>query len=232
MTLCLQMIIVLQTEIPDSDYDEAKLKYDQLLNLSDDDPNKIYNFKGWLKYYNMIDCKPLNEAITNSFNKFWECFKIDANLYLSLPSMAFKAMFNLSDKSMPAVVTFNKANDEVRQLFRNWVVGGMCNVYRRDLNLTPDDSPRNSKFAPNGQPFRAGHGVDFNGMYNGCQAENLPTTPGIRWLKEGSKYKKSIMASGTSLAAQKWLYYIQETDLAKDDAGNKISINIPSTLTR
>ena len=204
------MIIFLQTEIPDSDYDEAKLKYDQLLNLSDDDPNKIYNFKGWLKYYNMIDCKPLNEAITNSFNKFWECFKIDANLYLSLPSMAFKAMFNLSDKSMPAVVTFNKANDEVRQLFRNWVVGGMCNVYRRDLNLTPDDSPRNSKFAPNGQPFRAGHGVDFNGMYNGCQAENLPTTPGIRWLKEGSKYKKSIMASGTSLAAQKWLYYMQE----------------------
>ena len=172
----------------------------------------------------MIDCRPLNEAITNSFNKFYECFKIDANLYLSLPSMAFKAMFNLSDKSMPAVVTFNKANDEVRQLFRNWVVGGMCNVYRRDLNLTPDDSPRNSKFAPNGQPFRAGHGIDFNGMYNGCQAENLPTTPGIRWLKEGSKYRKSIMASGTSLAAQKWLYYMQETDLAKDNSGKKIQI--------
>ena len=172
----------------------------------------------------MIDCKPLNEAICNSFDKFWECFKIDANLHLSLPSMAFKAMCNLSDKAMPCVVSFNKANDEVRQLFRNSVVGGMCNVYRRDLNLTDEESPKNSKIAPNGHPFVAGISFDFNGMYNGCQAENQPTTPGIRWIKEGNGYRKSIMTNGTSLAAQKWLYYIQETDLAKDGTGKKIQI--------
>ena len=195
-----------------------------MINLSDDDPNKISNFKGWLKYYNMIDCGPLNEAITNSFNKFWECFHIDANLYLSLPSMAFKAMFNLSDKSMPAVVSFNQTNDEVRQLFRDSVVGGMCNVFRRDLNLTSDDSPINSKIAPNGHPFAAGSSYDFNGMYCGCEAEHQPTTPGIRWLKNGSKYRKSVMISGTSLAAQKWLYYIQETDFARDKSGAKIQI--------
>ena len=32
------------------------------------------------------------------------------------------------------------------------------------------------------------------------------------------------MTSGTSLAAQQWLYYMQEQDLAKDDNGNKIQI--------
>ena len=194
------------------------------MNLPEDDPNKIFNFKGWLKYYNMLDCRPLNQAISNSFTKFWECFRIDANIFLSLPSMAFKAMFNLSDKTKPAVVTFNQANDEVRQLFRDWVVGGMCNVYARDLNLTPDDSAENSKIAPNGLPFKAGVSFDFNAMYTGCEAENQPTTPGIRWLKQGSKYNKSIMTSGTSLAAQQWLYYLQETDFAKDDHGNKIQI--------
>ena len=172
----------------------------------------------------MIDCKPLIEAITNSFDKFWECFKIDANLHLSLPSMAFKAMFNLSDKSMPCVVSFNEANDAVRLLFRSFVIGGMCNVYRRDLNLTEDESPINSKIAPNGLPFKAGISFDFNGMYNGCQAEVQPTTPGIRWEKVGNRFNKSIMVSGTSLAAQKWLYYIQESDLAKDNNGKKIQI--------
>ena len=172
----------------------------------------------------MIDCKPLNEALTNSFNKFYECFGIDANLYLSLPSMAFKAMFNLSDTTMPCVVTFNEPNDQVRQLFRHWVIGGMCNVYRRDLNLTEDESPTNSKIAPNGEPFTTGISFDFNGMYNGCQAEVQPTTPGIKWVKSGRKFKKSIMASGTSLAAQKWLYFMQESDLVKDADGNKIQI--------
>ena len=32
------------------------------------------------------------------------------------------------------------------------------------------------------------------------------------------------MASGTSLAAQKWLYFMQESDLVKDADGNKIQI--------
>ena len=213
-----------QIAIEDADYDEAKSLFDQFKSLPESHSDHIKDFKGWLKYYNMIDCRPLNEAITNSFNKFYDCFKIDANLHLSLPSMAFKAMFNLSDKSAPCVVSFNKTNDEVRQLFRSSVIGGICNVQRRDLNLTEDDSPRNSKIAPNGEPFKAGISLDFNAMYNGCEAEVQPTTPGIKWIKSGNWYKKSIMASGTSLAAQKWLYFMQESDLAKDSNGNKIQI--------
>ena len=213
-----------QVEIEQSDYDEAKSLYEEFKSLPESHPNHIQNFKGWLKYYNMIDCKPLSEAITNSFDKFYTCFKIDANLHLSLPSMAFKAMFNLSDKDSPCVVSFNEGNDDIRQLFRSAVIGGICNVQRRDLNLTDDESPRNSKIAPNGLRFKAGASFDFNGMYNGCQAEVQPTTPGIRWTKKRNRYRKSIMASGTSLAAQKWLYYMQESDLAKDDMGNKIQI--------
>ena len=172
----------------------------------------------------MIDCKPLNEALTNSFDKFYECFGIDANLYLSLPSMAFKAMFKLSDTTMPCVVSFDQTNDEVRQLFRHWVIGGMCNVYRRDLNLTEDESPVNSKIAPNGKPFKVGISFDFNGMYNGCQAEVQPTSPGVKWSKSGRKFKKKVMTSATSLAAQQWLYFMQESDLLKDEVGQKIQM--------
>ena len=116
-----------QIDIADQDYNDAKTKYDELRNLPEDDPDHISNFKGWLKYYNMIDCKPLIEAITNSFDKFWECFRIDANLHLSLPSMAFKAMLNLSDKTMPCVVSFNEANEEIRQLFKRLQMGSTLN---------------------------------------------------------------------------------------------------------
>ena len=213
-----------QTHIDEDDYNNAKNLYDSFRALPETDPNHISNFKGWLRYYNMIDCKPLNEALTNSFDKFYECFGIDANLFLSLPSMAFKAMFNLSDTTMPCVVSFNQTNDDVRQRFRQWVIGGMCNVYRRDLNLTDDDSPINSKIAPNGKPFVTGISFDFNGMYNGCQAEIQPTSPGVKWEKSGRKFKKNIMTSGTSLAAQQWLYYMQEQDLVKNDNGEKIQI--------
>ena len=60
-------------------------------------------------------------------------------------------------------------------------------------------------------------------MYNGCEAEDQPTTPGVLMKSEGQTFKKSLMTSQTSFVAQQWLYYMQETDLVLNN-GFRIQI--------
>ena len=43
----------------------------------------------WLKYYNLLDCRPLVDAILKSFEKFHEYFGVDPMVNMSLPSIAF-----------------------------------------------------------------------------------------------------------------------------------------------
>ena len=43
------------------------------------------------------------------------------------------------------------------------------------------------------------------------QKLRMPTTPGIRWMKQGNGFVKSSMKSGVSFGAIQWLYYLQAT---------------------
>ena len=60
-------------------------------------------------------------------------------------------------------------------------------------------------------------------MYGWAQAQDMPTTFGIKWIKEGKWFKKSIMTSQTSFLAQQWLYWIQEQPVCYDN-GRKIQL--------
>ena len=79
-----------QSEIDETDYNKAKDEYERRRSLPETDPNHISNFKGWLKYYNECDVMPLVEALSKCFDKFYEYFKVDPLINLSLPSLAFK----------------------------------------------------------------------------------------------------------------------------------------------
>ena len=79
-----------QCEISDDEYNKAKAEYDRRRSLPTNHEDHISNFKGWLRYYNLLDCAPLVQAISICFDKFYEFFGIDPNLHLSLPSIAFK----------------------------------------------------------------------------------------------------------------------------------------------
>ena len=53
--------------------------------------------------------------------------------------------------------------------------------------------------------------LDFNALYGGMQKLKMPTTPGIKWTKDGKWFKKSTMKHDVSLVSLQWLYYIQAT---------------------
>jgi len=72
------------------EYENAKSLFDYRMKLPENNSNKWNNFKDYLEFYNMLDCEPLVEAISNSFAKFYELFELDPMLFMTLPSIAFK----------------------------------------------------------------------------------------------------------------------------------------------
>ena len=152
-----------QIEVNNDDYENAKLEYENRKLLPESDPLHIKNMACWLNHYNSLDVEPLVEAINYSFQKFHELFSVDPNMELSLPTIAFKAMFKLADPSLPKCFTFDAKRDHIRQLHRDNVIGGLSSVYHRHIDLTcSQSSPKNSKIAPNGDPYSHVVFLDFN----------------------------------------------------------------------
>ena len=203
----------------DEEYNEAKSMYDR--NIA---AGNWKNFSDYLQWYNCQDVGPLVIALTNSFDKFFEYFGIDPLIRLSLPSIAFEAMFNTFDQSLPYVASFNKNNDDVRELFRDKVEGGVTNVYHRDIDLMGSDSPESARIAPNGDPYTSVIMSDANSMYLKSQDEDLPLTPGIKWELNGSKFKKTHMSSQISFKALQWIYMEQESSRCVDKQGRRVTI--------
>ena len=208
-----------QCGVSDEEYSEAKLMFDTKM-----ENGEWKNFSDYLKWYNVQDVGPLVVALTNCFDKFYECFQIDAMTRLSLPSIAFEAMFGLFDKSLPYVATFTKKSEHIRKLFRSKVDGGVSNIYHRDIDLMGDDSPYNARFAPNGDPFSSVFFIDCNSMYLWGEDQILPLTPGVEWKLKGKRFEKVHMSSQCSLKAMQWLYSEQESERCRDKNGNKIQM--------
>ena len=208
-----------QCELPEEDYSAAKLIYDTKIQNGE-----WQNFSDYLKWYNLQDVGPLVVAISNCFDKFYEYFQIDGMTRLSLPSIAFQAMFELYDKSLPYVASFTKKSEHIRKLFRSKVDGGVSNIYHRDIDLMDSGSPHNARFAPNGDRYTSCFFIDYNSMYLWSQNQLLPLTPGIEWKLKGQRFEKSHMSSQCSLKAMQWLYSEQESERCRDSQGNKIQM--------
>ena len=195
--------------VDDETYQTAKLEYERRQSLPDDHPDKIHNFLGWLKYYNLLDVSPLLNAIETCFQSFHAYFKSDPMLHFSLPSLAFKAMFSNYDESMPLVFSFN--SQHIRNLFRDNIVGGLTNCFHRHVNLTDSPSPANSKFSPSNHRFTSVSFFDVNSMYLASQLKPMPLTPGLEWTLKKKGFSKKVLMPGVSLKALQWIYYLQAT---------------------
>ena len=79
-----------QSNVSIEEYEESKTEFYRRKGLENDHPDKIHSMKDWLRYYNCLDVKPLVSAMSTSFEKFFHYFKIDPNMHLSLPTLAFK----------------------------------------------------------------------------------------------------------------------------------------------
>ena len=134
------------------------------MELCEGHPEKMYNFKCWLRFYNMLDVTPLVKAIDAAFSKFHQYFHVDPMLFLSLPSLAFKAMFDMFKEDIPYGYSFSNQHDDIRIRFRENVLGGLTNIYHRHFNLYDDNFHPASRYAPNNQKFNFVGFYDFNAM--------------------------------------------------------------------
>ena len=79
-----------QSNVNREEYNDARNEFERRKRLPSNHPEKMNTMKDWLKYYNCLDTQPLVGAMENSFQKFFFYFKVDPNMHLSLPTLAFK----------------------------------------------------------------------------------------------------------------------------------------------
>ena len=107
--------------------------YISRISLPENHPDKWQSMGDYLQWYNTRDVVPLVEALVKCFDSYAEYFHVQPETRLSLPGISFLAMFNLFDQTLPYVSTFanSKNGNEVRELFRKNVLGGLTNVFHR-----------------------------------------------------------------------------------------------------
>ena len=72
---------------------------------------------------------PYLEAKRNAFENFKRYFNINPPMYMSLPSMAIDALFQMYDKKCSPIVTFGPKSTETQQYFRRQINGGLGNSF-------------------------------------------------------------------------------------------------------
>ena len=130
----------------------------------------------WLEFYNRLDVDPLIQAVTKMSEAYYKHFQIDLFSKNSLPAISIDAMFQLHDKTLPYAYTFSE--QKVHEIFKQNVIGGITNVYKKHICLTDRESPRAAKYSPKGHRFTSCLFLDFNSMYLWSQGQHLPLTPG------------------------------------------------------
>ena len=124
-----------QSNIPIDDYEVAKSEYKRRYGLPDGHPDKMTCMLDWLGYYNKLDVQPLVEAMSRSFQCFYQHFEQDANTFMSLPGIASAALYRNFDQSCSYIYSFRKKDNDIRALHRSKIIGGLVNVFHRNVNL-------------------------------------------------------------------------------------------------
>ena len=199
----------------DMSSEKAKTEYNRRLNLPENNVEKIYSMKDWLRIYNLLDVRPFSKAIENCFRSYATHFGVDPIQAYSLPGLAQTAMFKNYDLSAPFCYTIPREEfSDVNNIFRSNVIGGLVNVYRRHASTKEDVRyPFPVSHTDNGRPIKTITFLDFNGMYLSVQKETMPTGPGIVWSRKSeNSWAKNVMVNGHSFIAQQWLTFCQHTD--------------------
>ena len=144
--------------LPEKDlYIKAKTEFYRRKLLPRGHKDKLYSMRGFLRYYNIQDVRPLAFAIINCFESYKRCFDIDPHYELSLPSIALKAMIENFEHTSPLVYTFGERDRSLAKFFRDRIYGGLTNVYHRHIRLydSPEIVPDRAKYSESGHRFTA-----------------------------------------------------------------------------
>ena len=200
-------------ELPDKSlYVKTAREFYRRRLLPKDNPEKFRSMLDFLKYYNSLDVEPLAQALTNCFTCYDKYFDVNPITSLSLPALASSAMYKNFEADAPLFYTFSDDFRDISEIFRKNIFGGLVNVFLRHVTTydLPPPVPAAARYAKNGDPYTCIVSLDFTSMYLFSEMQDMPTSPGLLWLKNDSdSYRKKIMTPGHSLKAQKWLEYMQ-----------------------
>lgn len=115
-----------QRNIEENDYENAQKLFNSKI-----ESGEWRSMADFLQYYNLLDVVPLVHALQNCFKNYAKYFEIDSMNFLSLPSIGFSSMYNLYNENLAFVFSFNNVGDEIRQMFRENVLGGLSSVFHR-----------------------------------------------------------------------------------------------------
>ena len=131
-------------------YHKCKEIFERHRNLPENDPRHWKSFEDYLRYYNISDVYPASVGMIKQFKKFQENFGRSPMQFLGLPSFASESMFNLYDKSCPNIFSFPK-DSPATQIFREQVIGGLVNVFKRHVSLLNEEIPKGARTNKNGK---------------------------------------------------------------------------------
>ena len=138
-------------------YIKAKREFHRRKLLPRGHKDRIRSMRGFLKYYNIQDVRPLADAIMNCFETYENCFGVNPHNELSLPSIALKAMVENFKPDSAFVYTFDEDEKDIADIFRDRVFGGLTNVYHKHVRLYDSDQeiPYRAKYSKSGDRYSA-----------------------------------------------------------------------------
>ena len=151
--------------LSDEEYFTAKNEFERRKKLPEGNKLKMNNMLDWLVYYNLIDVQPFADAIENQFRSFWDEFKEDLNLFVSIPKVAEQISYKAFNPESALFVSFNQSANHLREDFRMNLLGGLTSCFHRFVNLRDDTGPAAARFAPNGNKYSHLTFLDFNSLY-------------------------------------------------------------------
>ena len=193
-------------------YDSCRQEYERRLRLPSGHPDKWSTFEDYLKFYNMSDVKPASLALIKQFETYLDNFGTYPNHFLGLPSFAKYAMFSMYNKDSPSIFTFPENSDATR-LFREGIIGGLTNVYKRHVTLDESEPAAiRAKYSQRGNKWRKICFYDINSMYPTTYKENFPCGVGFEWNPTyADRFTKKLMTTRKiSVESLEWLEYMQQ----------------------
>ena len=193
-------------------YNECREMYYKRINLPSGHPDKWLNFEDYLKFYNLSDVEPASFALIRQFETYLANFGSYPNHFSGLPSFAKHAMFSLYDKKCSNIFTFPD-NSEATTIFRQNIIGGLTNVYKRHVTLDAnEDAAHAAKFSKRGKQWKRLEFWDINSMYPSTFKEKFPCGLGFEWSVglNGLLKKKLMTKKRVSVESLQWLDYMQQ----------------------
>ena len=131
--------------VSESEYQSSKLEYERRQNLDSNDINHWSSMECYLKHYNLSDVYPASKAMLNQFNVFEQHFGFSPMQTFGLPSFAKLSMYKLYNIKSPKIFTFPN-NSDATQVFRDGMIAGLCNVFKRHCTLLDEPAAYAAKF--------------------------------------------------------------------------------------